>query len=130
MTKGKTACAPRSEGECKARLNAVADALYAIGGKWKLRIIVALTEGNRRFNELQRLVEGISAKVLSTELKELELNGFVRRNVFASTPVVVEYELTEYSHSLGTVLDALSEWGASHREKVRKSLQRKSSLAG
>ena len=91
-----------SEAQCKATLNSVADALYVIGGKWKLRIIVALTEGNRRFNEMQRLIEGISAKVLSTKLKDLELNGFVRRNVFTGTPVVVEYELTEYAetHSL------------------------------
>ena len=106
--------------QCTARLHAVGDALYAIGGKWKLRIIVALFEGNRRFNELQRLVEGISAKVLSTELKELELNGFVRRNVFTGTPVVVEYELTEYSETLHSVLDALSEWGTMHREKIKQ----------
>ena len=48
--------------ECKATLNAIADALYVIGGKWKLRIIVALREGNKRFNELQRVIDGISAK--------------------------------------------------------------------
>src|SRR5918998_4005138 len=114
-----------SEAQCKATLNSVADALYVIGGKWKLRIIVALTEGNRRFNEMQRLIEGISAKVLSTELKELELNGFVRRNVFTGTPVVVEYELTEYSETLDGVLQALSEWGAMHREKVKKSMHMK-----
>ena len=111
-----------SEAQCKATLNSVADALYVIGGKWKLRIIVALTEGNRRFNEMQRLIEGISAKVLSTELKDLELNGFVRRNVFTGTPVVVEYELTEYAETLSGVLQALSEWGARHKEMVKKSM--------
>lgn len=114
-----------SEAQCKATLNSVADALYVIGGKWKLRIIVALTEGNRRFNEMQRLIEGISAKVLSTELKDLELNGFVRRNVFTGTPVVVEYELTEYAETLGQVLQSLSEWGARHKEMVKKSLNMK-----
>ena len=113
-----------SEAQCKATLNSVADALYVIGGKWKLRIIVALTEGNRRFNEMQRLIEGISAKVLSTELKDLELNGFVRRNVFTGTPVVVEYELTEYAETLGGVLQALSEWGAKHKEIVKKSMHK------
>jgi len=115
-----------SEGQCKATLNAVADALYVIGGKWKLRIIVALKDGTKRFNEMQRLIEGISAKVLSTELKDLELNGFIRRNVFTGTPVVVEYELTEYADTLGDVLQALSEWGTMHREKVRKSMKKKS----
>ena len=114
-----------SEARCKATLNSVADALYVIGGKWKLRIIVALTEGNRRFNEMQRLIDGISAKVLSTELKDLELNGFVRRNVFTGTPVVVEYELTEYAETLGGVLQALSEWGARHKEMVIKSMKKK-----
>ena len=117
-----------SEGQCKATLNAVADALYVIGGKWKLRIIVALKDGNKRFNEMQRLIEGISAKVLSTELKDLELNGFIRRNVYTGTPVVVEYELTEYADTLGDVLQALSEWGARHREKVRNSMKKKESV--
>ena len=117
---------PTSEAQCKATLNAVADALYVIGGKWKLRIIVGLKEGNQRFNELQRLVDGISAKVLSTELKELELNGFVKRNVFASTPVIVEYELSDYAETLNGVLHELSEWGAMHRETVKKSMKKKS----
>ena len=117
-----------SEGQCKATLNAVADALYVIGGKWKLRIIVALKDGNKRFNEMQRLIEGISAKVLSTELKDLELNGFIRRNVFTGTPVVVEYALTEYADTLGDVLQALSEWGAIHRQRVRNSMKKKESV--
>src|SRR5215218_3784306 len=118
-----------SEAQCKATLNSVADALYVIGGKWKLRIIVALTEGNRRFNELQRLIGGISAKVLSTELKELELNGFVRRNVFDATPVIVEYELTDYADTLSGVLKALSDWGAMHKLKIRKSMRNKEAVS-
>jgi DNA-binding HxlR family transcriptional regulator len=113
-----------SEAQCKATLKAIADALYVIGGKWKLRIIVALTEGNKRFNELQRLVEGISAKVLSTELKELELNGFVRRIVFTGTPVIIEYELSEHAETLNGVLQSLSEWGTMHREKIKKSMKK------
>jgi DNA-binding HxlR family transcriptional regulator len=118
-----------SEAQCKATLNSVADALYVIGGKWKLRIIVALKDGTKRFNEMQRLIDGISAKVLSTELKDLELNGFVRRNVFTTTPVVVEYELTDYADTLGDILQTLSEWGAMHKEKVKKSMKRKKPVA-
>ena len=114
-----------SEVQCKAALNAVADALYVIGGKWKLRIIIALTEGNKRFNELQRLVDGISAKVLSTELKELELNGFVKRNVYTGTPVVIEYELTDYADTLDDVLQSLSAWGIMHRDTIKKSMKKK-----
>ncbi|HTI11805.1 MAG TPA: helix-turn-helix domain-containing protein, partial [Puia sp.] len=90
----------------------------AIGGKWKLPIIIALLDNNRRFNELQRTVKGISARVLSHELKQLELNGFIKRNVYTGTPVVVEYELTEYSNTLGDVLNALRIWGLMHRNKI------------
>jgi DNA-binding HxlR family transcriptional regulator len=107
---------------CTASLSAVADARYAIGGKWKLRIIIALSEGNKRFNELQRTVEGISAKVLSNELKELEMNGFIKRTVYTGMPVVVEYELTGYSETLKDVMRSLSEWGALHRERIMKGL--------
>jgi DNA-binding HxlR family transcriptional regulator len=77
---------------------------------------------------MQRLIDGISAKVLSTELKDLELNGFVRRNVFTGTPVVVEYELTEYAETLGGVLQALSEWGAKHKEMVKKSMHKEEAV--
>ncbi len=113
-----------SSQECTKSLAAVGDALYVIGGKWKLRIIIALQEGNKRFNELQRTVEGISARVLSNELKELEMNGFVKRNVYAETPVVVEYEITEYSHSLQEVLNSLMEWGRRHRDKIRREMKK------
>ena len=119
----------QSEEQCKTNLKSIGDALYAIGGKWKLRIIVALNSGNKRFNELQRLVEGISAKVLSTELKDLELNGFVRRNVFTGTPVVVEYELTDYAATLSAVLQSLGEWGTMHRETVKKSMKKKRAIS-
>ena len=114
-----------SEAQCKATLTSIADALFVIGGKWKLRIIVAMKEGNKRFNELQRTIEGISAKVLSTELKDLELNGFVTRNVHTGTPVVVEYELTDYCETLNELLHALSTWGAMHKETVKKSMRKK-----
>ena len=130
MAKLKISRHTRSEAQCKAMLNSVADALYVLGGKWKLRIIVALTDGNKRFNELQRLVEGVSAKVLSAELKDLELNDFVRRNVDAGPPVVVEYELTEYADKLEPILQALSQWGSMHREKIRRSMRRKKSVTG
>ena len=110
-----------SKQECAASLAAIEDAMYVIGGKWKLRITLALMEGNKRFNEIQRVLKNISPRVLSHELKELELNGFVRRKVYSeATPVVVEYEATEYSHTLKTVLSALVEWGTQHREKIKE----------
>ena len=115
-----------SHNECKARLAAVGDALYVIGGKWKLQIIVAFMqeEQPKRFNELQRAVKGISARVLSNELKQLEMNGFLERKVHTSAPVVVEYYLTEYSATLGNVLTALHTWGSMHREKIREMMKK------
>lgn len=111
---------------CNGTLSAIGDAIYVIGGKWKLRIIIALRDGNKRFNELQRTIPGISARVLSNELKELELNGFVKRNVHIQTPVLVEYEVTEYSHTLKEVTSALVAWGTMHREKIVKERKSKS----
>lgn len=110
---------PLTSQQCKGKLNAVGDALYVIGGKWKLRIIIALHEGHVRFNELQRVLDGISARVLSAELKDLELNGFVKRTVHTGTPVIVEYQPTDYTHTLKDVLESLSAWGEMHREKLR-----------
>lgn len=104
---------------CNAYIHAMEDALYIIGGKWKLRIIIALKDGHKRFNDIQRNVTGISAKVLSSELKSLEANDLISRNVLVDEfPVVVEYILTDYSDSLGEVLDTLIQWGIGHRERI------------
>jgi DNA-binding HxlR family transcriptional regulator len=111
---------------CTARLSAIEDTLYVIGGKWKLKVIIALTEqGNMRFNEMQRTITGISARVLSNELKDLELNGFVKRKVYTTTPVVIEYELTPYSNTLQHVLDAMIEWGSMHRNRIKAEARKK-----
>ncbi len=109
---------------CSESLSAVEDALYVISGKWKLKIIIVLQEmGNIRFNELQRLISGISARVLSNELKDLELNGFVKRVVHAEqTPVVVEYISTDYSRTLKPVIMSLSDWGRKHKRNIREDV--------
>ena len=108
-----------SNESCQSALGAVQDALYVLNGKWKLPIIIALSEGNRRFGEIQKNVAGIAPKVLSSELKTLELNGFVTRKVYNEFPVLVEYQLTGYSNSLETVITALRDWGLQHRDKIR-----------
>jgi DNA-binding HxlR family transcriptional regulator len=105
--------------ECQSSLAAVQDALYVLNGKWKLPIIIALSEGKTRFNEIQKNVEGIAPKVLSAELKTLELNGFVVREVFNEFPVLIEYKLTEYSNSLEPVIIALRNWGMQHKDRIR-----------
>ena len=122
MTKAIERKPKLNEPQCQAQLLSIEDALYVIGGKWKLRVIVALRDGqSRRFNELQRTIKGISARVLSNELKELEMNGFVKRVVHTDQfPVIVEYLPTDYSFTLSNVIGALAEWGSKHKKKITK----------
>ena len=103
---------------CRASVNAVKDALYVLNGKWKLPLIISLQEGPLRFNEIQKSVGEITPKILSKELKDLELNEFVVRKVFSTTPVTITYELTPYSESLDKVINELREWGLKHRERL------------
>jgi DNA-binding HxlR family transcriptional regulator len=103
---------------CKQSIDAVRDTLYMLSGKWKLPIIISLSSGPRRFKDLQRALEDITPKVLSKELKELELNEFVTRTVYATSPVSVEYELTKYSQSLNKIVDEMRNWGIQHRKRI------------
>lgn len=103
---------------CEGGLTAVADALYVIGGKWNIPIVMALGNGPLRFTELKRAVVGISPRVLSRELKEMEFNGFLKRNVYPDMPALVEYELLPYSYTIESVVRSLSEWGLMHRKRM------------
>jgi DNA-binding HxlR family transcriptional regulator len=104
--------------ECKKNLLPVKDALDILSGKWKLPIIVALTFDNKRFKEMQREIEGITPKMLSKELKELEVNQLVKRTVYDTLPVTVEYSLTTYGKSLHKVIEELRTWGLQHRKRL------------
>jgi len=106
--------------ECSKSLMPVQDALYVLSGKWKLPIIIALIHGNKRFKELHREITGITAKMLSKELKELEINSLVTRTVYDTIPVSVEYELTAYGTTLNDVIIALRDWGLKHRQKIKE----------
>ncbi|HEY6902164.1 MAG TPA: helix-turn-helix domain-containing protein [Puia sp.] len=105
--------------ECAQTITSIRDTLYVVGGKWKLPLISALQNGPLRFKELQKALEDITPKILSKELKELELNELVTRTVYATSPVTVEYELTPYSKSLQKVLIELSTWGKQHRKRLK-----------
>ncbi|MDD8018481.1 MAG: helix-turn-helix domain-containing protein [Bacteroidota bacterium] len=105
---------------CAYKLLAINDALDVLRGKWKIQIINTLTFGKRRFKELQREVNGITAKMLSKELRELEMNELVLRTVRDTIPVTVEYELTDYGTTLDKVIDELSDWGMKHRKRIIK----------
>ena len=80
--------------------------------------MLALCIHNRRFKELHRDIPGITAKMLSKELKELEMNGLVKRTVHDTSPVSVEYSRTEYGQSLKPVIAALRDWGLNHRQRI------------
>ncbi len=97
---------------------AVNDTLNVITGKWKLPIIGSLVYGKKRFRELEREIPRITPRMLSKELKELEINGIVIRTVYDTIPVSVEYELTKSGDSLKSVLDVMVQWGLIHRKRV------------
>ncbi|RYY71790.1 MAG: transcriptional regulator [Chitinophagaceae bacterium] len=97
---------------------AVNDTLNVINGKWKMPIIGSLLFNKKRFTEIQRNIPKITPRMLSKELKDLEMNGIVTRTVYDSLPVIIEYELTASAASLKHVLDTIVEWGINHRAAV------------
>ena len=110
------------EATCEQELSAIRDSLEILGGKWKLRImryLVNRIDQRNTFKKIQREIEGISAKMLSKELHDLELNLLVSREVIDSKPVTVAYSITEYGYTVLPVTDTLVEWGLRHREKIK-----------
>jgi DNA-binding HxlR family transcriptional regulator len=104
---------------CPVSMRAIADALEFLGGKWKMPILGALFMGGKqRFRELERSVPGITPKMLSKELQDLEMNRLIVRRVLNTKPVTVEYELTAHAESIKPMLDALSDWGLKHRRFI------------
>lgn len=114
---------------CLSNVNAIRDALFVLNGKWKLPLIFTLLERSQRFNEIQQSVQGITPKILSKELKDLEENGFVKRCVYPTTPVTVIYEITPYSDTLKSVLHELYLWGTQHRDMIRESMRKKKDVS-
>lgn len=103
---------------CTKNIMAVHDAMYVLNGRWKISIIASLCFNTLRFTDLLKEVEGISGKMLSRELKNLEENQLITRTVLDTKPVTVEYKLTEYGHTLKKVIDSLAEWGFKHRKVI------------
>lgn len=93
--------------------------LTLIGNKWKVLILRDLLSGTKRFNELKRSLNGVSQKVLTAQLRAMEADGLVHREVFAEVPPRVEYSLTELGRSLKPILDAMVEWGTAYKEILK-----------
>ncbi|MEN8180728.1 MAG: helix-turn-helix domain-containing protein [Pseudomonadota bacterium] len=89
-------------------------ALDLVGGKWKSVVLFRIMEQTRRFNELRRLVPNITQRMLTNQLRELEQDGLVHREVYPQVPPKVEYSLTELGQTLEPVLHALRDWGEAH----------------
>ena len=91
------------------------DTLYVIGGKWTLLIMHSLSLGNRRFTYIKQSIPKITPRVLSKELKRLEMNNLVRRSVHDKTRVSIDYEVTQYCKSFEPIIKAAIAWGKLHR---------------
>lgn len=92
--------------------------LDVIGGKWKPLILWWLHQHTCRFVELRRLIPGITEKMLTQHLRELEADGILERRVYAVVPPKVEYSLTEYGRSLERALETICEWGKIHMARI------------
>ena len=111
--------ATMAQNPCKGQLRAIHDTLDILSGKWKISILGSLIfYGTQRFGELQREVTGIGAKMLSKELRDLEINGLVKRTVLDTKPVTVEYQMTPYGETLKEIIMAMAVWGQQHRDRI------------
>ncbi|WP_087973441.1 winged helix-turn-helix transcriptional regulator [Oceanobacillus rekensis] len=104
----------------------VEDALGILVGKWKPIILLhLLQEGTKRFSELKRSMPGITQKMLTKQLRELEAEDIIQRVVYPQVPPKVEYSITEYGRSLEPILEAMHEWGTKHTlHKLQNGIKR------
>jgi DNA-binding HxlR family transcriptional regulator len=93
-------------------------AIDVIGGKWKTLILWWLQQGTHRFAELRRLIPAITEKMLIQQLRELEADGIVARQVYPTVPPKVEYSLTKYGRSLERALQTICDWGLAHMKRI------------
>ena len=91
--------------------------LTLISDKWKVLILRDLLSGTKRFGELKKSLDGVSQKVLTTQLRQMEISGLLVRTVYPEVPPRVEYTLTELGYSLKPILDAMSDWGKEYKAK-------------
>lgn len=102
-----------------AECPAVREVLHRVGDKWSVLAIALLGEGPLRFNELRRSIEGVSQRMLTLTLRNLERDGLVTRTVFPEIPPRVEYALTRLGQTLLEPITALADWAAEHRTKIQ-----------
>ncbi|WP_158796652.1 helix-turn-helix domain-containing protein [Pedobacter sp. L105] len=98
------------------------DVLNVVSGKWKMVLICIIQQDKLRFSVIQKLIPEISPRMLSRELKELELNGIVKRTMYDTKPVTIEYSITDSAKELVPIIMEMVAWGVGHRQKniIRK----------
>lgn len=105
--------------EHKKEMRAVQDSMDVLNGKWKIPIISSICYYNkRRFSDILNDIEGISNRMLSKELQELEINMLIKRTVLDTKPVTVQYQLTDHGLTLRTIINNLTDWGIEHRKVI------------
>src|SRR5215471_466337 len=100
---------------------AVASVLSRVGDKWSVFVIMTLHDGPRRFNELKRIIDGISQRMLTLTLRGLERDGLVTRTVFPTIPPRVDYELTALGRGLAKPVEALGQWAFEHKQEIERA---------
>ena len=110
-----------SVGRAQARACTVREALDRVGGKWSIGILVAAAKGPVRFTELERQVEGISRRMLTLTLRNLERDGLLYRRVYPTVPPKVEYTATPMALELYESLVALTDWAERHRGAISEA---------
>ncbi len=91
-----------------------------IGGKWKAVILYYLFQGPKRFNELRRLLPEVTQRMLTLQLRELEQDSIVHREIYKEVPPKVEYSLTEFGTSLGPIIVQMLDWGEQYMEQIQE----------
>lgn len=112
-----------TEATCAQERLAINDTFDVLGGKWRLRILRYLNgrlEENNTFKKIQREIENISAKMLTKELQELELNGLLSRTPQDTRPITVSYAITEYGKTVLPLTESIAQWGLDHRMKIKE----------
>jgi DNA-binding HxlR family transcriptional regulator len=113
---------PRLTGSLKSELTCPPrQALDLIGDRWTMIVVKALSEGNKRYGELQRSIDGISQKMLTQTLRSMERDGLVRRTVYPVVPPRVEYTMTPLGETLFGLLDAVTDWAQQHMSDVERA---------
>jgi len=110
--------------DCSHKILAISDTMDILNGKWKMSIVACLCYKPMRYSELLKEVSGISGKVLSRELKDLEINELIERIVLNTAPVAVEYRITDYGITLKELTNTIADWGFIHRQRIISGMKK------